>query len=93
MRNLLQVWKNLQTTPVSEETKSIWYRVTHDIIPTNERLHKIRLAASDLCKHYDKQNTLEHRLTECGNGTAMWERTRQLLALMLWLDSSLITTE
>ena len=87
------VWKNLQTTPVTEEIKSIWYRVIHDIISTNEQLHKIRLAAFDRCKHYDKQDTLEHRLTECGDGTEMWEWTRQLLALMLRSEPRRITTE
>jgi hypothetical protein len=82
------VWKNLQTTPVPETTKSTWYRIIHDIMPTNERLHKIRLSASDLCRHCDRLDTLEHRLTECGDGNPMWEWIRQRLALMLRSDPS-----
>jgi len=35
--------KNLLTASVSEEIASIWYIVMHDIVPTNERLHVIRL--------------------------------------------------
>ena len=42
--NWRKVWKNLHTARVPEETKSNWYLVVHDIIPTKERLHAIRLA-------------------------------------------------
>jgi hypothetical protein len=79
-------WKNLQTTLVPDENKSIWYIFVHDIIPTNEQLHKIRLAASNRCKHCDKQDTFEHRLTEYSDGIAMRDWTRQHLALMLRSD-------
>jgi hypothetical protein len=66
------VWKNLQTAPVPEETKSICYRLIHDIIPTNERLYKIRLAVSYRCKHCRTPSNIVSRLTatgqRCGNG-------------------------
>jgi hypothetical protein len=71
---------------VPEETKSIWYRFIHDIIPTNELLHNIRLAACDHCKHCEKQDTFEHRLTEYGDGTEMLDWTRLRLTLMLLSD-------
>jgi hypothetical protein len=52
---------------VPEEAKSTWYIVIHDTAPTNERLHKIRLSDSDRCRNCDSQDTLVHRLKECGN--------------------------
>ena len=42
------VWKNLWSTPAPESTKASWYRIIHDIVPTQERLHKIRFAPIDL---------------------------------------------
>jgi len=74
--NWRQVWKNLHTAWVPEETKSNWYVVVHDIIPTNEPLHAIRLAESDRCTRCERRYTLTHRLTECNEGTAVWQWTK-----------------
>jgi len=77
------VWKNLAETPVAGEKKAAWYKVIHDIIPTNERLHRIRIAPTDKCRHCDRQDTILHRLTECGDGERIWKWTRQRLAHVL----------
>jgi hypothetical protein len=77
------VWKNLVETPVSGETKAAWYKVVNDILPTKERLHRTRVALTDMCRHCDRQDTLLHRLTECGEVELMWTWTRQKLALIL----------
>ena len=82
------VWQNFQTTPVSEGTKSIWYRLIHAIISTNERLHRIRLAPTDRCRHCDKRDTIQNLFMECLDGTVTWEWTRQRIALMLRTDPS-----
>jgi len=48
----------------------MWYIVIHDIVPTNERLHAIRLVESDRCRHCGRRDTLVHGLTECNEGMA-----------------------
>jgi len=68
------IWKNLQATPVSDTVKSTWYRVIHDIIPTNYRLHRINMSTSPSCSECGDTDTLEHRLTECGEGSDSWDR-------------------
>lgn len=45
-----------------------WYVVIHDILPTIERLHKIRLVDSPLCSHCGDPDTVQHRATACGEG-------------------------
>jgi len=66
------VWRNLQEAPASEATKATWYRVIHDIVPTLERLHKIRMVLTDLCRHCNLTDALR-RLTECmGRVNNMW---------------------
>lgn len=38
--------ENLHAAWIPDEAKSTWYTVIHEIIPTNERLHTIRLVVS-----------------------------------------------
>jgi hypothetical protein len=57
--NWKQVWKNLHTARVTEDTKSIWYTVIHGIVPTNERLYTIKLVESGLCRQCDETDTLQ----------------------------------
>jgi len=76
-------WKILHTTLVTEEAKSAWYIVIHDLLPTNVRLHTIRLRESNLCKDCGRQDTIIHRLTEGGDGSVILEWTRRRIVLML----------
>ena len=81
-----QVWKNLLTAWVSEKIASMWYIVVHDMVPTNERLHVIRLMESDPCRHCGRLDTLVNRLTECNKRTTIWLWTRERIAQMLRTD-------
>jgi len=77
------VWRSIQAAPVPGTTKAMWYRVIHGIIITIERLHTIRMATTDRCRNCDKIDTLQHRLTECGDGTIVWGWTRYRIAITL----------
>jgi len=78
-----KIWENLTTAPISEADRAVWYRMIHDILPTNEKLHKIKMSPTDGCKECGKKDTLIHRLTEFGEGQPMCERTRKFIATML----------
>ena len=43
------VWGNLHNVRLSDGNRSAWYMVIHDIIPTNAKLHRIRLMDTDKC--------------------------------------------
>jgi len=58
----------------------------HDMVPTHERLHKIRMVLTDLCRHCNTTDTLRHRLTECGEGSTICEWTRQRITTILRTD-------
>jgi len=45
------VWSNLRGTPVPEDIKMDWYRAIHNIIRTQDRLNRIDMAATNLCRH------------------------------------------
>jgi hypothetical protein len=55
----------------SEAVKVTWYMVIQDILPTNERLYKMRLAGSPLCRQCGALDTVLHRVTECGEGARL----------------------
>jgi hypothetical protein len=42
------VWKNLCMVPINETAKMKWHKTIHDIVPTNERLHKIKIQSTPL---------------------------------------------
>jgi hypothetical protein len=87
-----KVWTNLRDAPIFESTRAAWYRVIHGIIPTNERLKRINIAQTDVCK-YCAEDTLEHRLTVYGEGATMWEYTKQMLAKMTRESPNTIQTD
>ena len=89
----MQVWKNLHTAWLSEEIKSMWHVVVHEIVPNSERLHAIRLVESDRCRHCERRDTLVHWLSECNEGTAIWLWTRERIAQMLRTDPRRIPDE
>ena len=77
------IWKNLALTQTTGEDKANWYKVIHDIIPTNERLHRIRIARTDIGIECNQKDTLIHRMTECGENAANWKRIQNHIARML----------
>jgi len=76
------IWKTLAATSTSEEDKANWYRVIHDIIATNDRIHRIRIVPTDLCSECTQNDALMHRLTEYGENKSNWELIPNQIARM-----------
>ena len=76
-------WKNLKEPPVPENMRCTWYRVIHDLIPTNARLHLINMVPSDTCRQCAAIDTLEYRLVTCGEGRRIWHYSKTLIARMM----------
>jgi hypothetical protein len=81
--NWRQIWRNLTVAPTSEDDKAVWYRTIRDIHPTNERLHRIKISPTDKCNACGVEDTVLHRLVECGHGPLMWEWVQKVIARML----------
>jgi len=73
----------MNDAPVPENTRCLWYRIIHDIIPTNVRLPGISMVPSDTCRRCTATDTLEHRLIACGEARTIWQYTINLLARKL----------
>jgi hypothetical protein len=79
--------------PISTTAKGKWYSIIHDILPTNERLHKIRLSTTEKCRICNEKDTLQHRITGCREGTRIWGWTREKIATMMRIDQRYIPEE
>jgi hypothetical protein len=66
-----KVWKNIAKARITDEARSAWYSGFHDLIPTNFRLHNIRMADNEDCTLCGRRDNLTHRLTECGEGKSI----------------------
>jgi hypothetical protein len=77
------VCTNLRLAPGPASTEMTWRKVIHDIIPTNERLHQIKMAPTDTCRNCAQKDTLKHRLIACGGGRDIWRYAKALMARML----------
>jgi len=69
--------------PVPGATKAAWYKVIHDILPTNVRLFRIYMVRTDACRKCDRTDTLSHRLIEGGEEEQTWTWTKQRPAWIL----------
>ena len=81
-----RIWNNLHECWTTEVVKMNWYVVIQDILPTNERLHKIRLVDSPLCGNCGEPDTVQHRVPACGEGARIWIWTKRHIALILRTD-------
>ena len=78
-----QVWKNLGAAPIMEHVRSDWYQAIRDLIPTNVPLQCINMTPTDNCQRCAVADTLEHRLTNCGEGKLIWNYTRTAIVTIL----------
>ena len=75
-----QVWANIQARHMPLQARDTWFQLVHDIIPTNERLHRIHLSQTDRCTRCNRWDTALHRATACGNAADVWAWLRATLA-------------
>ena len=80
----------LEGAGIEERLKSLWYTVIHDIVPTNERLAVIHFSDTELCNQCGKTDTLQHRITDCGERVVIWNWTLARIAALLRIDSRYI---
>ena len=81
-----RVWQNLHESRAPEEIGSALHAVIHDILLTRERLAAINLTDTANCRQCNANDSLSHRLTECGDGPAIWSWTKSKIAKMLRID-------
>jgi hypothetical protein len=74
------VWANLPETWAADSIKVNWLKVIHDILPTNERLHAIRLAGSPLCSSCGEHDShaQDHRMWRGAENLGMDEEAHRL---------------
>ena len=77
------MWKNLHSRALSDSPTSTWYVTVHDIFPTNDRLAAIHLTPISACPNCGQEDSIQHRITDCGEGPVVWNWTRMKLGMIL----------
>jgi hypothetical protein len=91
--NWTSVWRNLHMAWITNDIRSEWYGVIHDLLPTNDYLHRIALKENDQCHTCGTKDTTQHRILEWGEGWTVWRWTRIRLALILRSNADQIPDE
>lgn len=65
---------------IENKLRSFQYKLIHNILPTNQRLYKMKIKASPVCELCNYVNeTLEHMFCECPNVKQFW-----IMAIEWW---------
>lgn len=87
------VWANASCKAISAPTRSAWFYLLHDLVPTRERLHKRGLAESPRCMKCGVSNDdLFHRLVVC-NGAERWLAQVQRVADLAGVPTAQVSPE
>lgn len=62
------VWGNIVSTPLPDETRSTWYRVIYDLAPTQVRIHGVNIQNTTECLRC-KDVHCHHRAMAMGTST------------------------
>jgi hypothetical protein len=65
----------------------------HDLVSTNARLAAIHLTPTSTCPNCGLEDTLQHRITDCGEGAVTWNWTRTRLGMILRMTPTYIPKE
>ena len=87
------VWKKPNGHSSAQTGVMTWYRVIHDIIPTDIRLNRIRMTNTDACLECGQSDTLEHSLISCGEGSRTWNWLESRIARILRTSAAQIPSE
>ena len=77
----------------TDTIRAEWYKVIHDIVPTNVHLARINLSDTDRCRLCGRCDTLIHRLTVRIEMKDIWDWTRRRIGLILHTDPTKILPE
>ena len=88
-----RVWKNLHSNALPTTIISTWYVTIHDTVSTNARLAAIHLTPTSTCPNCGLEDTIQHRITDCGEGPITWNWTQTRLGMILRMNPTYIPKE
>jgi hypothetical protein len=83
----------IYTPALSATIISTWYVTVHDTVPTNSHLAAILLTPTSACPKCGLEDSVQHRITDCGEGPITWNWTRTRLGMILRMNPTYIPNE
>ena len=90
-------WKrirtNLHSRVLFRSLQATWYAVKNDVVPTNDRLADIQLTATNMFSRCGQADSIQHIITDHGEGSLQWNWTSYKLGIIPRLEPKFIFKE
>ena len=81
------IWRRLNRPVIDSPVKDILFMVIHNVLPTRDRLYKLRKCNSSQCTAGDGEEDVEHLFTSCIRTQVAWAwARRKIMNLMTFND-------
>ena len=75
-----QIYSIPFNTTIYTKLRAFQFKINHNILYTNEKLHKIKLSDSPLCTFCNNETeTLEHLFADCNEVASVWQEVIEYL--------------
>jgi hypothetical protein len=78
-----RIFQNIQFLTPYPMLLDTWYRIVHNIYPTNSLLYEKGIITDPLCHQCNVNEDLEHILTQCCNNAIIWKQYLKMVAVIL----------
>ena len=73
--------RNIHKTFNQPNTSSLSWQIVHNILPTNQRLHRFSINPSPTCVHCPCEESLEHLFVLCHTAKFVWNEIFKIIDL------------
>ena len=84
------IWNNITAKFLTNEQKSLWYMVVHDVIDNKAKRHNCGFSDDYLCPACGQRDDTVHSLTSCVRSKGIWFQLQRFLGHILRLPGALI---
>ena len=81
-QNWQKIWKYINHKSLSSNQKCLWFKIVHNIYPTNERLYRTNRRLDPNCSFCHQVENVEHRFIKCSKTQKSWKLLLELLAIV-----------
>ena len=82
------IFHNLRSVRQYDLGYDLWFRIVHNVFPTNARLHELDIIPHDQCNKCHLTDDLSHRFTACPPIQIIWRQYQRMVAILLHTSSA-----
>ena len=83
------IWRRLNRPILDSPMNDIIFTLIHNVLPTRDRLYRLRKCNSSECSAEDGEEYVEHLFTSCSRTKVAWAWARRKIMNLMTFDDSL----